>query len=1185
MRTLLATVLVLSGAPAAQESANPFHVHADDPLHRVAELQLGTDGALVEGMADFDGTLYVWVRSNEIDPVLAVVVGTRDAKADDDSGGGTTASLRLTVEPGEPVTMAVHAVDGSAGAAELHWLACPETDETRAAVERAKALLANAEAAEAEKDFERARAIVAEAIDVLRGARGREQSSRITELAWRSGFVADRLGAIDACWVAWNLTLAARERALPEDHPDLLAARLNLASMMRMRGDLVGARALAERVLAARERLLHGDHPDLVRARQNLASMMFEQGDLAGARSLFERVLRSRERTLLADHPDLLAARRNLAATLAEQGDLAGARAIEERALADAERTLPADHPDLLDARQNLAVTMLAQGELAGARMLTESVLAAQQRTLPHDHPDLIRARQNLAILMYAQGDTAGARALGEQVLAAYERTLPEDHPHLVAARQNLASTMAEQGDLAAARALFERTLSAFERALPEDHPHVQVARRNLAATMAAQGDLAGAQALEERALEAYERSLPEDHPQLLAARQNLAVTMYEQGDLAGARAVQEGLLAACERAWPDDHPQLLVVRQNLANMMAKRGDLAGARALLEHALAGCERTLSDDHPGLLDARQNLAVTMAEQGDPAGAHTLVLDLASGMLAGVEIAATSFSRREADALVGAYAHKHSVVRCLSASGESRLRFDLNETLRGASSRDLLSGVSRTPPSLTALRERLLLVRGRIGDLLADPLRDGTRKGGLQGEIESLTAERDKLERRLLAEQGRTTAAIRSADVARALLDAEVAIGFLRVHDLSGHFEDEPTCRGDVVAAHVLRPNGAIVEVELAAAEELQELVEGWRSVLGAPLQRGIGRTTPGFDRERNAGEALRARLLDPLLAELGEETTTLLVCAADLVHAVPLEALPLGDGRVGDRYRVVNQLSFRRLVASHPLPDTPAPELLALGGAAFDAQGAGPAQAVDAGSAVIEAGERGSGQPTRFEPLFFTGAEAERVKLLFEAVELRRGTVLTGENATKAAFHEHAPGKRFVHVATHGWFAEMQLEEPHESEPLSLRRNLDERVRAFSPLSYCGLALAGANRGRDSLGRVPGIMTAEELAGVDLSQCELAVLSACETNVGIRSAGMGIESLQAALHAAGARTAITSLWKVDDAATRKLMELFYTYLWIEELPKAEALWKAKCDLRAAGAPVSQWAAWVLSGDPN
>ena len=65
------------------------------------------------------------------------------------------------------------------------------------------------------------------------------------------------------------------------------------------------------------------------------------------------------------------------------------------------------------------------------------------------------------------------------------------------------------------------------------------------------------------------------------------------------------------------------------------------------------------------------------------------------------------------------------------------------------------------------------------------------------------------------------------------------------------------------------------------------------------------------------------------------TTTLLVCAADLVHAVPLDALPLGQGRVGDRFRIVNQVSFRRLVA--PLPRAGADaktSLLAIGGVAF-----------------------------------------------------------------------------------------------------------------------------------------------------------------------------------------------------------------------------------------------------------
>jgi len=148
------------------------------------------------------------------------------------------------------------------------------------------------------------------------------------------------------------------------------------------------------------------------------------------------------------------------------------------------------------------------------------------------------------------------------------------------------------------------------------------------------------------------------------------------------------------------------------------------------------------------------------------------------------------------------------------------------------------------------------------------------------------------------------------------------------------------------------------------------------------------------------------------------------------------------------------------------------------------------------------------------------------------------------------------------------------------------------MKGMSPMLLCGLALAGANLPEDAVGRAPGLITAEEIAAPDLSHCELAVSSACDTNVGIRRAGQGVASLQRALPMAGARSVIASLWKVPDEATEERMLDFYGRLWVEKEPKWQALWEAKMKLREAadenGKPrysTRDRAAWMLTGEPD
>jgi CHAT domain-containing protein len=156
----------------------------------------------------------------------------------------------------------------------------------------------------------------------------------------------------------------------------------------------------------------------------------------------------------------------------------------------------------------------------------------------------------------------------------------------------------------------------------------------------------------------------------------------------------------------------------------------------------------------------------------------------------------------------------------------------------------------------------------------------------------------------------------------------------------------------------------------------------------------------------------------------------------------------------------------------------------------------------------------------------------------------------------------------------------------------VRDTLRDTVIGWEPERLCGLALAGANLPPKD-GVIDGIITAAEIYGLDLSGCDLCVLSACDTKVGVRRGGQHLESLQTALHAAGVKCAITSLWRVRDDAARALMTEFYRRLWRLKEPVVQALWNAKMELKNAkdpntGKPVyalRDWCGWVLSGDPD
>ena len=249
--------------------------------------------------------------------------------------------------------------------------------------------------------------------------------------------------------------------------------------------------------------------------------------------------------------------------------------------------------------------------------------------------------------------------------------------------------------------------------------------------------------------------------------------------------------------------------------------------------------------------------------------------------------------------------------------------------------------------------------------------------------------------------------------------------------------------------------------------------------------------------------------------------------------------------------------------------------------------------------------RGAGK-LEFKPL--AGAKDEVVVIERSYTDLidraRRGmTMLEGAGASEEEFRRLAPRHAYLHVATHGFFAPAEIKSALDRPATAQAELLGEFVTKQSIAGYhpgllSGLALAGASNpaaeGDD------GILTAQEVSTLDLRGVKLVVLSACETGLGEVAGGEGLLGLQRSFQAAGARTVIATLWKVDDLVTRDLMKRFYDNLWSKRLSKIEALREAQLWLLKERGPRGlaevdeaiketnrlppyYWAAFTLSGD--
>jgi CHAT domain-containing protein/tetratricopeptide (TPR) repeat protein len=739
-------------------------------------------------------------------------------------------------------------------------------------------------------------------------------------------------------------------------------------------------------------------------------------------------------------------------------------------------------------------------------------------------------------------------------------------------------------------------------------------------------------------------------HPDYAISLNNLALVYSGMGELARAEPLYRQALEITKQALGEKHPDCATKLSNLAEVYRKMGEQARAEPLYQQALEILKDSRGDRHPDYALTLSNLGLLYKSMEDYTRAELPYQEALNISRNNLESSALVQSERQQLAMMEDLRHRLDAYLSLAVTAR---RFEGKACEAWLGWKGM---VARRQQAARAVMDDPKLAP-KFAELEA-AARELARKAFMtpeqaqQAAWQKRVAELSDLVERLQAELVATSAAYRVAKREVAMEDVQAALGGNVLVDYVEYWHSQPgmKVKGRLssemrIAAFVLMQEGAVKLLDLGSAEAIGSAVDAWREGFG------------GTQESREAGKKLRKMVWEPVEKVLAvgapvgaSPSLTLRITEKDTAgqRPAPPHVLVSPDGPLGriPFAALPGKEEGTYLIEEWPIAVVPAAgallnsqgepvartgatggtrrstttlNLLVLGGFDYDADlGAISAREPGAQEATELFGRRHRAPRgdavLKFEFLSGSRGEVATIKYLYGKKWGQMGlTSLDAAGASEEAFRKQAPRHLYLHVATHGFFAPESVKsalsrQTREMAAGATRLVSSQSIARYHPNLLSGLAFAGANKppadGDD------GILTAEEVEALDLRGVELVVLSACETGLGERAGGEGLLGLQRAFQVAGSKTVIASLWKVNDVATRDLMERFYDNLWnrkkedgrpygtLEALREAQ-LWMLKergprglkeiaGDAEAIGAkdkrlPPYYWAAFVLSGD--
>ena len=970
--------------------------------------------------------------------------------------------------------------------------------------------------------------------------------------------------------------ISIQERTIARTSPDYTASLNNLAGYYFLKGNYAEAIRLATEILNLDEIIFGNEHPNYAITLSNLATYKSAIGEYSEALELEKNASIIYEKTLGKDHLTYARSLSSIANYNSILGNYKEAISLNTEALKIYEKTLGKEHPTYALSINSLAELQVHIGNYPMATKLFTQALETAKKSLGPNHSAYATILHNMATCISILGDDRKAITLEKEALSIREKALGKESNAYSVSLHSLAVLNSSTGNYVEAIKYETESLNIIKKTLGKNHKSYSTGSSCLASYYSALGNYEEAIKLDSEALYTIEQTFGKNHPDYANILSNLANDYYYYGNYVEASRLGHEALNIREKVLGTQHPNYAEALSNVSMFNISLGNLAEAKRQIMEASKIFQITFGQESHNYSIMLHKLALCNALQHNFSESIRLEKEV-------LKIFAKTIGKNHPDYR-------------LALNDLTFYYFNSKDYINTAQQAILTTEecnkiVFSTFTDLTS-HERTLFWNKysnwynyylpMFSYYISEPeLSVATYNGALLAKELLLNADREMSQLILESNDKAFIQEYRDLQFNKTILykmlqkpKKEHITDIDSIHRIVRKQEKELITKSKVYGDYTRNLQITWKEVQKKLnkediAIEFLAFPAGKDSIIYAALILRPETTSPKmiplFERKQLSNinkkdfyttPTLSQLIWKPLEKEL-KGIKNVYFAPAGQLHNIAIEHLPSSDSTF-----IAEQINFYRLSSTRQLvmikDKSHIKEAVLYGGLKYDA---------DTTALVVENKKytdipRDLNIQHTFYPdslnlrdgakyLPATKIEAEQIKQALENTRLQPALYMDLRGTEESFKALSGKNISMLHIATHGFYwTETEARQTKDLDFLMMGDNNQSRYVEDKALTRSGLLLSGANialKGNPlPEGLEDGILTAKELAGLDLRGLDLVVLSACQTGLG-EITGDGVFGLQRGFKKAGANTLLMSLWKVDDNATQLLMTQFYKNL--------------------------------------